>query len=103
MNLNSISVHHRRISTLTASAVFKILGVQYSSVYHCPRQLLRKNYTTAIKMKEAIVNPGITVDIKDSPMPEIKDPRQLIIRVVVSGSNPKEYILTFPSSAHAFY
>jgi NADPH2:quinone reductase len=42
-------------------------------------------------MKEAIVAPGPTVKIQDSPIPQISDPRQVIIRVVVSGSNPKDW------------
>lgn len=42
-------------------------------------------------MKEAIVAEGPVVTIHDVPMPQISDPRQLIIKVVVSGSNPKDW------------
>lgn len=37
-------------------------------------------------MKEAIVNPDITVDIKDSPVPE-PGPGELLIKVIVSGTS----------------
>ncbi len=42
-------------------------------------------------MKEAIVAAGPSVTIKDTPIPQISHPHQLIIRVVVSGSNPKDW------------
>ncbi|KAF2815798.1 zinc-binding oxidoreductase-like protein ToxD [Mytilinidion resinicola] len=41
-------------------------------------------------MKDAIVHPGPTVEIIDSPIPE-PGPDQLVIQVVVSGSNPKDW------------
>jgi len=41
-------------------------------------------------MKEAIVHPGPKVTIVDSPIPE-PGPDQLVIKVVVSGSNPKDW------------
>lgn len=45
-------------------------------------------------MKEAIVTgtAGLSVAIKDSPVPEPNDD-QLLIKVVVSGSNPKDWKL----------
>lgn len=44
-------------------------------------------------MKEAIVQPGPTVTIQDSPIPTLTNDDQLIIKVVVSGSNPKDWKL----------
>ncbi|KAI9716470.1 MAG: hypothetical protein M1812_005365 [Candelaria pacifica] len=41
-------------------------------------------------MKEAIVHPGPRVEIKDSPIPA-PNADQVLIKVVVSGSNPKDY------------
>lgn len=41
-------------------------------------------------MKEAIVHPGPKVTITDSPVPKPNDD-QLVIKVVVSGSNPKDW------------
>lgn len=41
-------------------------------------------------MKEAIVKQDITVDIVDSPIPTPNDD-QVVIKVVVSGSNPKDW------------
>jgi NADPH2:quinone reductase len=41
-------------------------------------------------MKEAIVGKGVKVTIKDSPIPE-PQADQLVIKVVVSGSNPKDW------------
>ncbi|KAF2198248.1 GroES-like protein [Delitschia confertaspora ATCC 74209] len=41
-------------------------------------------------MKEAIVDPETNVKIVDSPIPE-PGPEQVVIRVVVSGSNPKDW------------
>ncbi|KAF2675578.1 zinc-binding oxidoreductase-like protein ToxD, partial [Lentithecium fluviatile CBS 122367] len=41
-------------------------------------------------MKEAIVHPGVKVEIVDSPIPE-PGPEQVVIRVVVSGCNPKDW------------
>jgi NADPH2:quinone reductase len=41
-------------------------------------------------MKEAVVTKGPKVTIKDVPIPEPKAD-QVIIQVVVSGSNPKDW------------
>ncbi|KAI1135919.1 GroES-like protein [Hypoxylon sp. FL0543] len=41
-------------------------------------------------MKEAIVSPELKVDIVDSPIPK-PDDDQILIQVVVSGSNPKDW------------
>jgi D-arabinose 1-dehydrogenase-like Zn-dependent alcohol dehydrogenase len=41
-------------------------------------------------MKEAIVSPGPKVKIVDSAVPE-PGPEQVVIKVVVSGSNPKDW------------
>jgi len=41
-------------------------------------------------MKEAIVSEGPKVKIVDSPIPE-PGPEQVVIKVVVSGSNPKDW------------
>ncbi|KAI4171145.1 MAG: hypothetical protein LQ348_006987 [Seirophora lacunosa] len=41
-------------------------------------------------MKEAIVQPDLKLDIVDSPIPVPKD-NELVIKVVVSGSNPKDW------------
>ncbi|KAK7186669.1 hypothetical protein DPSP01_001025 [Paraphaeosphaeria sporulosa] len=43
-------------------------------------------------MKEAIVSKGPSVKIVDSPIPE-PGPEQVVIQVVVSGSNPKDWKL----------
>ncbi|KAH8663851.1 chaperonin 10-like protein [Ilyonectria robusta] len=42
-------------------------------------------------MKEAVVAEGPIVTIQDLPIPSIQDPRQLIIKVIFSGSNPKDW------------
>jgi NADPH:quinone reductase len=41
-------------------------------------------------MKDAIVHPGPQVEIIDSPVPH-PGADQLVIKVVVSGSNPKDW------------
>lgn len=41
-------------------------------------------------MKEAVVHPEFNVEIVDSPIPEPNDD-QVLIKVVVSGSNPKDW------------
>ncbi|EON67367.1 hypothetical protein W97_06620 [Coniosporium apollinis CBS 100218] len=41
-------------------------------------------------MKEAIIHPGPKVEIVDSPIPE-PGPDQVVTKVVVSGSNPKDW------------
>jgi D-arabinose 1-dehydrogenase-like Zn-dependent alcohol dehydrogenase len=43
-----------------------------------------------VKMKEAQVNKGLEVNIKDVEIPQ-PGPKQVVIRVVVSGSNPKDW------------
>ncbi|KAL1636260.1 hypothetical protein SLS56_001239 [Neofusicoccum ribis] len=43
-------------------------------------------------MKEAVIHPGTRVEIVDSPVPEPNDD-QVLIKVVVSGSNPKDWKL----------
>ncbi|KIW74957.1 hypothetical protein Z517_11728 [Fonsecaea pedrosoi CBS 271.37] len=45
-------------------------------------------------MKEAIIYPGPRVEIVDSPIP-VPRAGQVLIRVVVSGSNPKDFKATF--------
>lgn len=47
-------------------------------------------------MKEAYVNKDLSVEIKDVNMPE-PGPSQVLIKVVVSGSNPKDwYVYPIP-------
>jgi NADPH:quinone reductase len=41
-------------------------------------------------MKEAIIHPGTKVEIKDSPIP-LPKPNEVVTKVVVSGSNPKDW------------
>ena len=41
-------------------------------------------------MKEAIVDKGPSIKIVDSPIPE-PGPEQVVIKVEVSGSNPKDW------------
>ena len=41
-------------------------------------------------MKEAIIHKGLKVEIIDSPIP-VPEPDQVITKVVVSGSNPKDW------------
>jgi NADPH2:quinone reductase len=41
-------------------------------------------------MKEAVVTKGLKVTIQDAPIPT-PGPEQVVIRVVVSGSNPKDW------------
>ncbi|GKT40622.1 trans-enoyl reductase lepG [Colletotrichum spaethianum] len=43
-------------------------------------------------MKEAIVNTDISVTVKDSPIPT-PGPGELLIKVIVSGTNPKDWKL----------
>ncbi|KAI9687367.1 MAG: hypothetical protein M1822_002410 [Bathelium mastoideum] len=42
-------------------------------------------------MKEAHVDADTNVTIHDVPIPEITNPHQIIVRVVVSGCNPKDW------------
>jgi NADPH:quinone reductase-like Zn-dependent oxidoreductase len=48
-------------------------------------------------MKEAIVAKGPKVTIKDVPIPE-PGPDQVVIKVVVSGSNPKDWYVYHTTS-----
>ena len=51
-------------------------------------------------MKTVIVYPGPKVEIVDSPIPK-PGPDQVVIKVIVSGSNPKDwYVLPFLSDIH---
>ena len=50
----------------------------------------RFSTTCSHKMKEAIVSAGPKVHIVDSPMPN-PGPDQVVTKVVVSGSNPKDW------------
>ena len=40
-------------------------------------------------MKEAHVHSDTTVTIHDAPIPEITHPSQILVKVIVSGTNPK--------------
>jgi NADPH2:quinone reductase len=51
-------------------------------------------------MKEAIVCPGPKVKIVDSPIPE-PAPEQVVIKVVVSGSNPKDWYVYIQFYLHS--
>jgi NADPH2:quinone reductase len=44
-------------------------------------------------MKEATIFPGPKVSIEDLEFPEIPSPNHLIIKVVVTGSNPKDWAI----------
>ncbi|KAK3995248.1 alcohol dehydrogenase [Cladorrhinum sp. PSN332] len=50
-------------------------------------------------MKEALVKKGTKVGIVDTPIPQLPSPDHVLIRIVVSGSNPKDWKLPdlFPS------
>jgi NADPH2:quinone reductase len=41
-------------------------------------------------MKEAIVNPDLSVEIKETPIPTAGE-HQVVIKVIVSGLNPKDW------------
>lgn len=54
----------------------------------------------AVIMKEAIVHPGddsVRVEVVDSPIPE-PDAGDVLIKVAVSGSNPKDWYVDRPRS-----
>ncbi|KAK4166840.1 alcohol dehydrogenase [Cladorrhinum sp. PSN259] len=44
-------------------------------------------------MKEALVHKGTTVKIVDTPIPKLPSSDHVLIRIVVSGSNPKDWKL----------
>jgi NADPH2:quinone reductase len=44
-------------------------------------------------MKEARVNPGPKVTIRDVDFPELPSEKHIIIKVVVCGSNPKDWAI----------
>jgi NADPH2:quinone reductase len=44
-------------------------------------------------MKEAIIYPGTKVEVKDVDFPSLPSENHLIIKVVVSGSNPKDWAI----------
>lgn len=66
---------------------------------HSPTATARLFFNTySHKMKEAIVSAdaaGPKVQIVESPIP-IPEPDQVVIKVVVSGSNPKDYKMPLP-------
>lgn len=41
-------------------------------------------------MKEVIVHPGTRTELKESPIPT-PDASQVVIKVVLSGTNPKDW------------
>ncbi|OLN93236.1 Protein TOXD 5 [Colletotrichum chlorophyti] len=45
-------------------------------------------------MQEAVVHPDLTVKLHDTPIPE-PGPGQLLVKVVVSGTNPKDWKVPF--------
>lgn len=65
-----------------------------SSSIHPTTASTRSNFTTSttFKMKEAIVAAGPKVQIQDSPIPK-PGPSDVVIKVVVSGSNPKDWFV----------
>lgn len=42
-------------------------------------------------MKEAHIDANTNVTLHDVPIPEIMDPHQILIKVVVAGCNPKDW------------
>lgn len=62
-------------------------------VFHHNSQILLTVLTSPTptrNMKEAIVSAGPKVEIVDSPIP-IPEPDQVVTKVVVSGTNPKDW------------
>ena len=47
-------------------------------------------FNAFVKMKEALVSPYLAVSVVDSPIPS-PGPDQVVIKVAVSGSNPKDW------------
>ena len=52
-------------------------------------------------MKEAIVSAGPKIHIVDSPIPT-PEPDQVVIKAVVSGSNPKDWKNPLPTMGKSF-
>jgi hypothetical protein len=42
-------------------------------------------------MKEAHIDADTNVTLHDVPIPELMDPHQIVIKVVVAGCNPKDW------------
>lgn len=54
-------------------------------------------------MKEAIIFPGPKVTIQDVEFPILPSPNHLIIKVIVSGSNPKDWAIAEHGLSFAFF
>ena len=47
----------------------------------------------AVNMKEAIVSRDLTVSLQDVDFPTLPSPNHLVIKVHVSGANPKDWAM----------
>jgi NADPH:quinone reductase and related Zn-dependent oxidoreductases len=87
-------------SFMLGIAALVILQLPYKSISEMWGSLGRKskeldfdftfNNQTPLTMKEAIVDPDLNVTIHDTAIP-VPQPGQVLIRVVVSGTNPKDW------------
>ena len=93
----NISSQHRKLSRFQRS--YSKLPIHLAPPSSSTRKVRFFFFNTCShKMKEAIVSAGPTgptVQIVDSPLP-IPEPDQVVIQVVVSGSNPKDYKMPLP-------
>jgi hypothetical protein len=72
-------------------------SIFFDSLYNLLDTLHLKTYTTA-NMKEALISTGPKVEIVDTPIPKAgRD--QVVIKVVYSGSNPKDWKI--PGALHS--
>jgi hypothetical protein len=90
----------RRWSSQVAIACLKVLRM-FSSIFRAQCRSITKTscnslqfrpFTSTVKlnMKEAIIRAGPKVEIVDSPVPKAEK-GQVVIKVVYSGSNPKDW------------
>ena len=71
--------------TLILAAYIALIAL-FPSLYHNSVRWL----SSTVKMKEAVVQPDLSVKIFDAPIP-LPKADEVIIKVAVSGSNPKDW------------
>lgn len=80
---------HSRIQHLTPTlSVYRCVKPLYPKIHFIPRRSFTRS--RQLNMKSAIVAKGPKVTINDVPIPK-PGPNQVLIKVVYSGSNPKDW------------
>jgi hypothetical protein len=80
-----------KYQVLLPTALFHLVVPRPSNTLFTNIQQLLSKLGTMSTMKEAHIDADTNVTLHDVPLPELMDPHEILIKVVVVGCNPKDW------------